>query len=230
MAYFLVVDNDEKTLHTIKIVLKDQGHTFLLARSGSNALHLLAAMYFDLCIVDLIMPDMNGLSLIRQTRRMPHLARMPILILTASGHASDVVKGLDAGADDFLRKPFEIVQLPARVRALLRRRPGGMLDTSSDKLWLGNLCLHITRYEVWIDDKPVELTAREHQLLYYLLRHPGQPISTQRLLEDIWGCPPGVGNPNLVRVHITNLQSKLAAISGRHYIHDVRGQGYMISP
>jgi DNA-binding response OmpR family regulator len=230
MAHILVVDDEDRVLEAIKAVLEEENHTLVAVNSGQQALRLLETTHFDLAVLDIIMPEMTGLELIRRIRAIPQLVRMPILFLTARSRTLDTVEGLDAGADDYLTKPFDIVVLPARIRALLRRSPGGVLDNTSEHLTVGGLQLHKIRTEVVIEGKVVELTAMEHKLLYYLMQHAGKPVSIDRLLEDIWAYPPGAGNPNIVQVHITNLRNKLTSISDHMYIRNVRGQGYMIVP
>jgi DNA-binding response OmpR family regulator len=230
MAIILVVDDDKRVLDAIKAAVKGEGHTLAFAQSGQEALELLEAQDFDLCVLDIIMPEMNGLELIRRIRAQPHLARIPILFLTAKSQARDVAAGLDAGADDYLTKPFEIVELPARIRALLRRMPGSALDCTSDYLSAGEMRLHNLRPELEIDGQVLELTALEHQLLSYLMRHAGKPVSTERLLQDVWSYPPRTGNPNVVQVHITNLRNKLARVTKRQVIRNVRGKGYIVCP
>jgi DNA-binding response OmpR family regulator len=136
---------------------------------------------------------------------------------------------LDAGGDDFVTKPFALVELPARVRALLRRASGGPLDPDSEYLVVGDLKVHPTRFEVRVRDELVWLTPLEHRLLHYLMMHAGRPISANQLLEDIWDYAQGTGDPKLVRVHIANLRSKLNLESDSpQYIRNVRGRGYVI--
>lgn len=230
MANILVVDDDKRVLDAINVALKGEGHTLAFAQSGQEALELLAARDFDLCVVDIIMPEMSGTELIGRIRARPHLARISILFLTAKSRAADVADGLDAGADDYLTKPFEIVELPARIRALLRRAPGAVLDSTSDYLSVRGLRLHKLRPELLVNEQTVELTTMEHQLLSYLMRHAGKPVSTERLLQGVWAYPPRTGNPNVVQVHITNLRNKLARVTKRQIIRNVRGQGYIVDP
>ena len=230
MTRILVVDDDVHVLKSITRVLEDADYEVLPASSGKEALEMIARQMPDMVILDIIMPEMDGIEVCRRIRADPFLARMPVLFLTAKGRPSDVAQGLDAGGDDFLVKPFEVIELPARIRALLRRASGGPLDPTADFLIVGELRLHATRSELHLADSPIEITPVEHRLLHYLMMHAGNPVSTQQLLEDVWEYPPGTGNPKLVQVHIANLRTKIEPVSASpHYIRNVRGRGYLIS-
>ncbi len=229
MTHIMVVDDDQQVLRSVQRILDDAGYTACGASSGEEALRKISQEQPDLVVLDIIMPDMDGLEVCRRIRADPFTAKLPVLFLTAKGRPNDIVEGLDVGGDDYLTKPFDIVELPARIRALLRRAPGGALDPESEHIRAGELQLHTTRPEILIQDQLLELTAVEHRLLHYLMIHAGQPISTQRLLEDVWEYYPGTGNPKLVQVHIANLRAKFEAQTGAsHFIRNVRGRGYLI--
>jgi DNA-binding response OmpR family regulator len=230
MAHILAVDDDAPVLHSVKRVLEKAGFTVSVASGGQEALDMIAKQRFDLVVLDIIMPEMDGIEVCRRIRADPFVAKLPILFLTAKGRPSDVAQGLDAGGDDFLTKPFEVIELPARVRALLRRAPGGLLDTESEYLVVGDLQLHTTRFEVHVGERLVDLTAVEHQLLHCLMLHAGQPIPAEQLLQDVWQYPPGTGDPILVRVHIGNLRAKIEPQPDTpRYIRNIRGRGYLLS-
>ena len=229
MAHILAVDDDTRVLRSIARLLESAGHTVSTAASGQEALELVRQNPPDLVVLDIIMPEMDGLEVCRRIRADPFLARLPVLFLTAKSRPSDVAEGLDAGGDDFLSKPFEVVELPARIRALLRRAPGGVLDPGSDELVIGDLRLHITSPDLKIGDRPIQLSAVEHRLLHYLMIRAGQPVSTAELLEAVWEYPPGTGNPKLVHVHIRNLRAKIEPDPDEpRYIRNVHGRGYLV--
>lgn len=226
----LIVDDEPQVARSISRVLADSGFDTATLNSGSEALEALAHERPDLVILDIIMPEMDGIEVCRRVRSDPFIARTPILFLTAKSRPQDIAAGLDAGGDDYCTKPFDVVELPARVRALLRRAPGGPLDVESDHLTAGPLHLHTSRPELEIEGHAIALTAVEHRLLFKLMQHPGQPISTEQLLQDVWEYPPGVGNPKLVHVHIVNLRTKIERNPDRpDYLLNVRGRGYLIS-
>jgi DNA-binding response OmpR family regulator len=228
MTYILVVDDDPDVRETIAGILDRAGYNAKVVSDGQEALDQISRETPSVVILDIIMPEMDGIEVCRQIRADPFLGKIPILFLTAKGRPEDIVRGLDAGGDDYLTKPFEIIEIPARVRALLRRGPGGVLDPISEYLVIGSLKLHTNRPEVWAGDTLVELRPAEHRLLHYLMMHAGNPASTERLLEDVWGYPPGTGDPSLVYVHIANLRSKFEEVGAPQPIRNIRGHGYII--
>ncbi|MBN1964842.1 MAG: response regulator transcription factor [Anaerolineae bacterium] len=230
MPHILVVDDDSHVLRATTRVLQSAGFSVSAASSGSEALNLIKEQRPDLIVLDIIMPEMDGLEVCRRLRADPFLAKIPILFLTAKSRPTDAAQALDAGGDDFLTKPFEVIELPARARALLRRAPGGPLDPASDYLGSGTLRLHVTQPEVRVGDQAIELTAIEHRLLHYLMLHEGQPISTNELLQAVWEYPRGTGNPKLVHVHILNLRTKIEKQPDNpQFIRNIRGRGYFVN-
>jgi DNA-binding response OmpR family regulator len=230
MARILVVDDDPDVLVAVRRVLEEDGYEVVSTRSGQEGLNALAHEHFDLVVLDVIMPEMSGVEVCRRIRGNPTFVRMPVLFLTARGRPNEIVEGLDAGADDYLVKPFAVIELPARVRALLRRAPTGVLDPDANHLSVGSLVIYAGRLDAEVEGRPVSLTPIEHRLLHYLMLNSGRPLHADRLLEDVWEYPPGVGDPRLVRVHITNLRAKLQPNpEDPPFIVNLHGQGYMIS-
>ena len=230
MALILVVDDDESVLVSVEAILRDAGHDVMRASDGQEALDMIRREDFDVVVLDVVMPEMDGIEVCRRIRSDPFTARLPIMFLTAKGRPGDAARGLDAGGDDYMTKPFEVTELPARIRALLRRVPGGSLDDQSNELSLHNMTLDLNNFQIRIDDEVITLTGIEHRLIYCLMTRRGQPVSTGQLLEDVWEYPPGLGNPNLVQVHIGNVRSKIGVDDESPlYIRNVRGRGYMFS-
>lgn len=228
MATILVVDDDSEVLGTTLRALTREGHDVHLAESAAEGLEFLQDTRPDLLILDIMMPEMNGLDLCRLLRSKPEHADLPILFLSALGKTEDVVKGLDVGGDDYIIKPFELVELNARVRALLRRS----IPPADDKrvlLEVGGLSLDPRVFQAVVEGNAIQLTSTEYRLLERLMRHAGEVHSVDGLLETVWDYPPGTGDPNLVRSHVRNLRQKLEPDpSDPRYLQTVHGLGYII--
>ncbi len=227
MVRILAVDDDPEVLATVGRVLKNEAYDVTLASSAAQALGILERQIPDLLVLDIIMPEMDGITLCRKLRDDPRFIPLPILFLTAKGSTDDIVNGLDAGADDYVIKPFELAELRARISALLRR---GTRDKKNDSvLQLNDLRLDSDTYQAYIDDFTIQLTSTEHRLLRYLMEHPNQALSPGHLLQAVWEYPPNTGDPDLVRAHVRNLRAKIEKGTHRKYIRTIHGVGYMIS-
>ena len=227
MAYILAVDDDLEVLETLGRVLRREAFEVGLVSSGSEALNVLEKRHPDLMILDIIMPGMDGITVCRRLRQDPRFTALPILFLTAKGTTDDIVDGLDAGADDYVVKPFELAELRARIHALLRRstrEKGG-----NTILQLNDLRLDSGTYQVFVGDEVIQLTSTEHRLLRYLMENPNRALSPGHLLQAVWEYPPNTGDPDLVRAHVRNLRAKIEIDDGRKYIRTIHGVGYMIS-
>jgi DNA-binding response OmpR family regulator len=231
MANIIIVDDEAQTRGSIRRILEDDGHTIREAGNGDEALALLKTVQPDLMVLDIIMPGMSGIDLCRRLRADPFYARIPIIFLTAKSRPKDIAAGLDAGGDDYITKPVEVIELPARVRACLRRGLDGTLNSQSDILVVGTLRLHLTNFELTKGNEIIELSGTEHRLLHALMVRAGQPVSIDQLLQDVWEYPPGVGDPAIVYAHIKNLRQKIepdATMTPQH-LRNIRGRGYLIS-
>ncbi|MEH6472320.1 MAG: response regulator transcription factor [Halopseudomonas sp.] len=213
----LLIEDDPLLGEGIKQGFTLQGETLDWLRTGQHALDAIASSEFDLMILDLGLPDIDGLEVIRDMRRAGNA--LPVLILTARDQVSDRVKGLDSGADDYLIKPFDMDELYARVRALLRRHSG----FSAPKLSYGEIKVDPASREVHRNGESINLSRREYSLLIEFLHHPGQVFTRDQLSERLYGWNDEVES-NTVEVHIHHLRKKL----GSALIKTVRGVGYRI--
>jgi DNA-binding response OmpR family regulator len=228
--YILAVDDDPDVLGTLARALTREGFEVGRATSGFDALKMLSERKPDLLILDIIMPGLDGLTVCRKIRADNQYSDLTILFLTARGQTDDIVAGLDAGGDDYVVKPFDLAELTARVRALVRRGQRHAI-IESPVLTIGPLVLDSNTHQVSINDQPpIQLTSTEHRLLRYLLEHVNQALSPQHLLEAVWDYPPSTGDPDLVRAHVRNLRAKLhAQDSDVQLIRTIHGVGYMIA-
>jgi two-component system, OmpR family, response regulator MprA len=217
----LLVDDDHGVRAGLHRALSYEGFQVLLAAGGVEALERLRERQVDLLLLDVRMPHPDGLEVCRRLRDTGD--RTPVLMLTAADTVGDRVAGLEAGADDYLVKPFAVEELLARIRALLRRRPGW----EARVLRVGDLTLDRNTFEVWRGQRPVELTRREFELLEVFMRHPNQVLSRERLLRLVWSYDFPTGT-NVVEVYISYLRRKLEGRGERRLLHNVRGVGYLL--
>ena len=229
MANIMIVDDDADLAILIQRALRRRNHQLVAARSGDEALSLLDSQPPDLIVLDVLMPGSDGVRVCQSIRRHPVHASVPVLFLTVQSEVADKVEGSEAGADDYMTKPFELDELECRVEALLRRRvPRG---TSSIRGSGGALVLDRATGQVWVNRKPVTLTPVEHDLLAYLIAHAGEVLSAAHLLHEVWEYPRGTGNPSLVRMHVLNIRRKIEKDpKNPTYLRTVPRHGYTVDP
>jgi two-component system response regulator MprA len=216
----LVVEDDEEIAQVLQRSLRLEGYEVRVAGDGESALDQSAAFNPDLVILDLGLPRLDGMEVARRLRSADDV---PILMLTARDALESRVEGLDAGADDYLVKPFERQELLARLRALLRRRP----PRGSASVVVGDLALNPDTHEVSRGDRDIDLTQREFELLEYLMRNERIVVPRQRLLEEVWGYDP-FATTNTIEVFVSNLRRKLEAGGEVRLLHTIRGAGYVL--
>lgn len=227
MTHILTVDDSTDALVTVTRSLSKEGYTVVTAENAETAQRQISRQRPDLIILDVMMPGKDGLSLCRELRSDSRYNDVLILFLTGADSTADIVAGLDAGGDDYLVKPFEAAELKARVRALVRRIPANQHESV---LTVAGVTLDSDTFQVTNRDHTVRLTATEHRLLRFIMEHPGQAMSTQKLLEQVWDYPPRTGDPDLVRAHIRNLRQKIEPDESRReeFIATIHGVGYMV--
>ncbi|BCJ88348.1 response regulator transcription factor [Effusibacillus dendaii] len=223
MARILIVDDEQPMRELIQFYLVQNGFETVLAASGKEALSQLLENAYDLMIVDWMMPEMDGLELCQQIRRF---SQIPIIMLTARNQLEDKVEGFEKGADDYLSKPFEEAELIARIKALLRRARSQQAE-QDPILRYKDLTLNEKSYEVVYRNQVVLLTAHEFELLKFMMKHVGQVLSREQMIENVWGFD-FEGDNRTVDSHIRNLRSKLKSAGGADFIKTVWGVGYKL--
>ncbi len=218
----LVVDDDRAVREALRRALTLGSYEIETAAGGADCVELVARSLPDAIVLDIGMPDIDGLEVCRRLRRLGN--RVPILMLTARDAVSDRIDGLDAGADDYLVKPFDVDELKARLRALLRRSSA---DGDPAALTFQELRLDVGRHGVVVAERFVELTRTEFQLLELLMRNPRQVLPHSVIYERVWGYDFGASS-NALRVYIGYLRRKLEDAGARELIHNVRGVGYVL--
>ncbi len=227
-AHLLIVDDDERIRELLKKFLVRHGFLVTAARDAAHARRVLSGLDFDLIVMDVMMPGEDGISL---TRSLRETHATPILLLTARGETENRIAGLEAGADDYLAKPFEPKELLLRINAILRRMPEAPVEAKGPKfLNLGPIRYDIERGELWAGEELVRLTATESQLMKIFSARPGEAVTRAKLVEDL-GRDRGQAQERAVDVQITRLRRKLESDPKQpRYLQTVRGAGYMLAP
>jgi DNA-binding response OmpR family regulator len=220
-AHILLVEDEVKLARFIELELSSDGYQVSVAHDGMSGLSLARETSPDLAILDWMLPGLTGVELCRRLRTTG--SKIPIILLTARDEVSDRVQGLDAGADDYMVKPFSIEELLARVRAHLRRNE----DANDELLRFEDLSLNRLTREVHRGQRSIELTAKEFDLLEYLMNHPRQVYTRDQILEKVWGYD-FMGDSNIIEVYIRYLRLKLEEQGEKRLIHTVRGVGYTL--
>jgi len=217
----LVVEDESKMAELIRRVLTAERHVVDVAPDGVSGVALAERGPHDVIVLDRGLPDVDGITVLRLLRSKG--VQTPVLLLTALGSVEDRVAGLDAGADDYLPKPFAFAELIARIRAL-GRRPSRAIE---GRLTAGDLGLDELRHVAQVGDRTVDLSAREFALLGYLIRHAGQVVTRQQILDAVWGAEPDVYS-NVVDLYVHYLRRKLGELGRADRLRTVRGVGYTL--
>ena len=215
----LVVEDDAKMAQLLRLGLEGQGHTIEVAMDGTSGLEKAQGLPFDAIVLDIMLPGLDGLQVARRLRATG--IRVPILMLTARDSVSDIVRGLDVGADDYLTKPFSFEVLAARLRVIARRTAGD----SDSLVQVADLSLNTETHEVHRGKRPLVLTRTEFVLLEHLMRKAGRIVSRDDLIEAVWGTDREVGR-NTLDVFVFQLRSKIETGGARRLLQTVRGFGY----
>jgi len=222
MSHILIVEDEQRLSRLMKRVLEDEGHVVDLAQDGDEGLALGSAAGFDAIVLDILLPGMDGYQVCRRLRGQG--VQTPVLMLTARGAVEDRVTGLDAGADDYLTKPFAFAELLARIRALTRRPPS---VAAGSELTAGDLMMDLVRHEVRRGERLIALTVKEYALLEYFLRHPNQVLTRAQILDNVWGYDADPGS-SVIEIYIHYLRNKIDRGEDPALLHTVRGVGYAL--
>ena len=231
MARILIVDDEQDLVWSVAHSLRFAGYEVLTASDGAEGLTQARRQRPDVVILDVAMPCLNGIQVCQRLRADPSLGSLPILFLTVKNEIQDRLQGFDAGGDDYLAKPFDLRELRLRVEALLRRAQPPSPPDASHRLQAGPLSLDLHTCEVSVEDRRALLTPAEFNLLYHLMNHPGEFFSSDRLLQEVWGYPPGTADPALVRWHMRNLRGKIEPRpASPTYLKSLPRHGYFLCP
>ena len=224
--HVLIVEDERRIARFLQMELEHEGMSTAIEDNGRRAYERIVQKNYDLILLDVMLPDMDGFTICRKVRE---LSQVPIIMLTARDDIDDKVQGLDIGADDYITKPFATPELLARMRVVLRRQEGKLevKGCQEEILSVKNLIMYPARHEVQVDATPVELTKKEYDLLEYLLRNKRNVLTRDQILSNVWDYD-YMGDTNVVDVYIRYLRQKLDDRFQEKYIHTMRGVGYAI--
>lgn len=217
----LVVEDENKVASFIKRGLEEEGYHVEIAADGEEGLQMAESSPFDLVLLDIMLPKMDGLEMVKILRDNEILT--PVLCLTAKDSVDDIVAGLDSGSDDYLTKPFAFAELLARVRALVRR---GSQDRGAE-IFFADLRLDPVAHKVWRDGREIDLTAKEYSLLEYFMRNPNKVLTRNMIAEHVWDYNFD-SFTNIIDVYVNYLRKKIDRSSSKRLIHTIRGIGYVL--
>lgn len=222
----LIVEDERRIARFLQMELEHEGMSTAIEDNGRRAYERIMQENYDLVLLDVMLPDMDGFTICRKVRE---LSQVPIIMLTAKDDIDDKVQGLDIGADDYITKPFATPELLARMRVVLRRQESQreVREAQEEILSVKNLTMYPARHEVKVDATPVELTKKEYDLLEYLLRNKRTVLTRDQILSNVWDYD-YMGDTNVVDVYIRYLRQKLDDRFQEKYIHTMRGVGYVI--
>ncbi|MFW6035894.1 MAG: response regulator transcription factor [Halothermotrichaceae bacterium] len=224
-AKILIVEDEKQISRLMDLELSHEGYQVAVENSGKDGLQRLKKDNFDLLLLDIMLPELDGIEVCQQARKFTDI---PIIMVTAKDAVSDKVEALDIGADDYITKPFAIEELLARIRALLRRENNKAEEnTKKDILKVDNLLVDLNKYKVTRDNKVIDLTKKEYDLLVYLLKNKGIVLKREDILSNIWGYD-YYGETNIVDVYIRYLRSKIDDPFENKLVNTVRGVGYVL--
>ncbi len=221
-----IVEDERRIARFLQIELEHEGYVTQTEENGERAYEKLMQEDFDLVLLDIMLPDLDGITICKRVREV---SDVPIILLTAKDDIQDKVNGLDIGADDYVTKPFNIQELMARIRNALRKHEPKKVDESGsgERLQVGELVMYPSRYEVTAYGKEVQLTKKEYMLLEYLMRNKRNVLTREQILQEVWGYD-YTGDTNVVDVYIRYLRAKIDEKFNHKFIFTVRGVGYAV--
>ncbi len=220
----LVIEDELDILTNIKLRLESRGFTVFTSKTGEEGLETAQKKIPDAILLDLMLPEINGLEVLKRIRSNRAISHIPVMIVSALGEESDVVVGLEMGADDYMSKPFNAAVLVARINALLRRN---RQDDEKGLLRIGPIKMDVEAFHAFLDDEPISLTGAEYRLLLALIKSKGRVLTRNQLIDSVMGTDMIV-TERTIDVHVTGLRSKLG--DARKLIETVRGVGYRLNP